>query len=295
MGGGTISGFNTLDASQRVINGALSSAPIWLAARSDSQAAYVLETSGTLAWINTSTTAGPDTLAETAINVPGANIMTYDPNLLRLYIPGTQEVAIVDISQSPPAYLAGGPIPTCLGTQTSSCIPTVTPGSRSAGDPCQSTSAQALTVVAVAALPDGSRAYVGAYYTDTNGNICPQMTVINATNNTIETPSIPIPGFPDATNPTLPGGTKNPYYVPNCGNTRDMVGPLGSGFRFMMGAAGDSTRVYLSSCDGGMVNIINTQTNAYLVNITAPIGIRQIIPPAPQNPPMNPIFLIAGP
>ena len=61
------------------------------------------KTSGTLAWINTSTTAGPDTLAETAINVPGANIMTYDPNLLRLYIPGSQEVAIVDISQSPPS------------------------------------------------------------------------------------------------------------------------------------------------------------------------------------------------
>ncbi|MGB7150840.1 MAG: hypothetical protein WBD45_16895, partial [Terriglobales bacterium] len=241
------------------------------------------------AWINASTTAGPDTLAETAINVPGANVMTYDPNLLRLYIPGAQEVAIVDISQSPPAYLAGGPFPTCLGTQTSSCIPTVPPASRGAGDPCLSTTAQALTIVAVAALPDGSRAYVGAYYTDSNDNICPQVTVINATNNMIETPSIPIPGFPDATNPA------SLYYVPDCTNTRDMVGPLGSGFRFMMGAGGDSTRTYLSSCDGGLVDIINTQTDAYLVNITAPIGIRQIIPPALQNPPMNPVFLIAGP
>ncbi len=287
-GFGTISGFNTLDASARVINGALSGKPIWLAARSDSQAAYVLENNGILAWINASTTAGPDTLAETAINVPGANIMTYDPNLLRLYIPGAQEIAIVDISQSPPAYLAGGPFPVCQGTQTS-CIPTVAPASRSAGDPCQSTLAQNLTIVAVAALPDGSRAYVGAYYTDSNDNICPQVTVINATNNTIETPSIPIPGFPDATNPA------SLYYVPNCGNTRDMVGPLGSGFRFMMGAGGDSTRTYLSSCDGGLVDIINTSTEAYLVNITAPIGIRQIIPPAVQNPPMNPVYLIAGP
>lgn len=287
--GAPISGFNTVDASPRTINGALSNPPIWLAARSDSQAAYVLENNGTLAWINASTTAGPDTLAETAINVPGANVMTYDPNLLRLYIPGAQEVAIVDISQSPPAYLAGGPFPTCLGTQTSSCIPTVPPASRGAGDPCLSTTAQALTIVAVAALPDGSRAYVGAYYTDSNDNICPQVTVINATNNTIETPSIPIPGFPDATNPA------SLYYVPDCTNTRDMVGPLGSGFRFMMGAGGDSTRTYLSSCDGGLVDIINTQTDAYLVNITAPIGIRQIIPPALQNPPMNPVFLIAGP
>ncbi|MGB7152446.1 MAG: hypothetical protein WBD45_25025, partial [Terriglobales bacterium] len=59
--GAPISGFNTVDASPRTINGALSNPPIWLAARSDSQAAYVLENNGTLAWINTSTTAGPDT------------------------------------------------------------------------------------------------------------------------------------------------------------------------------------------------------------------------------------------
>jgi hypothetical protein len=279
---GTVSGFNTVDQSTRVIcvntvcpvppatTLPLSSPPIWLAARSDSQAAYVLETSGTLAWINTSTTAGPDTLAETAINVPGANIMTYDPNLLRLYIPGEQEVAIVDISQSPPAYLARGPLP----------ITAVSPTLRSAGDPCFATTAQTLSVVAVAALPDGSRAYVGAYYTDANDNICPQVTVINATNNTIETPSIPIPGFPDATNPS------SQYYVPACATTR---------FRFMMAAGGDSTRVYFSSCDGGLVDIINTSTDAYLVNITAPIGIRPLIPPASQNPPMNPVFLIAGP
>jgi hypothetical protein len=279
-GFGTISGFNTVGASARVINGALTNKPIWLAARSDSQAVYVLEeTTGRLAWINTSTTAGPDTLAETAINVPGANIMTYDPNLLRLYIPGAQEVAIVDISQSPPVYLAGGPLP----------ITAVSPSLRSAGDPCQLTSIGTLSVVGVAALPDGSRAYVGAYYTDSNDNICPQVTVINATNNAIETPSIPIPGFPDATNPV------SIYYVPNCGNTRDVVGPLGSGFRFMMAAGGDSTRAYMSSCDGGLVDIINTSTEAYLVSITAPIGIRQIIPPAVQNPPMNPVFLIAGP
>jgi hypothetical protein len=280
-GFGTISGFNTADESPRPINGTLTppNRPIWLAVRSDSQAAYVLESNGTLAWINASTTAGPDTLAETAINVPGANLMTYDPNLLRLYIPGGQEVAIVDISQSPPVYLAGGPL----------TISAVSPSMRSVGDPCKLTSIGTLTVVAVAALPDGSRAYVGAYYTDSNDNICPQATVIDATNNTIETPSIPIPGFPDATNPA------SLYYVPDCANTRDVVGPLGSGFRFMMGAGGDSTRAYLSSCDGGLVDIINTATDAYLVNITAPIGIRQIIPPALQNPPMNPIFLIAGP
>jgi hypothetical protein len=349
-GFGTISGFNTLDESPRVINGALSNKPVWLAARSDSQAVYVLEeTSGTLAWINTSTTAGPDTLAETTINVPNANIMTYDPNLLRLYIPGGQEVAIVDISQSPPQLIVMIPIPSF----TLLNLPSVP-----------------ATATAAAALPDGSRAYVSSYavlpsqlnvtsisgdgtnanyaYTLTAGhdltagvgvtvagtqqsgfdgtfivgaivsgtatcpgecfqvpnttalssttvsasgagsNIFPQVTVVNATSNTVTTTAA-IPGFPDATNPA------SLYYVPDCANTRDAVGPLGSGFRFMMGAGGDSTRAYLSSCDGGLVDIINTSTDAYLVNITAPIGVRPLIPPALQNPPMNPVFLIAGP
>ncbi|HSZ64398.1 MAG TPA: hypothetical protein VK828_21545 [Terriglobales bacterium] len=352
-GSGTISGFNTVGESPRLINGNLSNPPIWLAARSDSQAVYALEgTTGTLAWINTSTTAGPDTLAETGISVPGANLMTYDPNLLRLYIPGGQEAAIVDISQSPPQLIATIPIPSFTLLNLPS-VPAIASGA--------------------AALPDGSRAYVSSYavlpsqlnvtsvsgdgtnatyaYTLTAGhdltagasvtvagtqqsgfdgtfivgaivsgtaicpgacfqvpnttalsstpvsalgtgsNIFPQVTVVNATSNTVAT-TVAIPGFPDATNPTYANGV---YYVPNCANTRDTVGPLGSGFRFMMAAGGDSTRTYLSSCDGGLVDIINTSTDAYLVNITAPIGIRQIIPPALQNPPMNPIFLIAGP
>jgi hypothetical protein len=275
--------------------------------------------------------------------------MTYDPNLLRLYIPGGQEVAIVDISQSPPQLIVMIPIPSFTLLNLPSAPATAT---------------------AAAALPDGSRAYVSSYavlpsqlnvtsisgdgtnanyaYTLTAGhdltagvsvtvtgtqqsgfdgtfivgaivsgtaacpgecfqvpnttalsstvvsatgagsNIFPQVTVVNATANTVTTTAA-IPGFPDATNPA------SLYYVPDCANTRDAVGPLGSGFRFMMGAGGDSTRAYLSSCDGGLVDIINTSTDAYLVNITAPIGVRPLIPPALQNPPMNPVFLIAGP
>ncbi len=290
----SISAFNTVDQSARGIVGpsgsaaVLSSPPIWLSARSDSQAAYVLETNGTLAWLNIASTSGPDTLTETPISVPGANIMTYDPNLLRLYIPGGQQVAIVDISQSPPQYLGGGPIPTCQASPAAAplCIPTALPSSRGASDPCSLTSAQTLTVVAVAALPDGSAAYVGAYYDDANDNICPQVTVIDTTSNTIETPSIAIPGFPDATIPILAGGAANPYYVPVCATTR---------FRFMMAAGGDSSRAYLSSCDGGMVNIIDTSTESYLVNLQAPVGVRPPISPSQLNPPQNPVFLIAGP
>ncbi|MGO9863037.1 MAG: YncE family protein [Terriglobales bacterium] len=298
---GTISAFNTNPSDRlptpRPISGALTSAPIWLVPRTDSQRVYVLEqTSGILASIDTTSTAGPDILTESAINVPNASIMTYDPNLNRLYIPGGQQLAIVDVSQTPPQYLAGGaPIPTCdLVPTSANCIPTASPSSRGASDPCSLTSAQALTVVAVAALPDGSRAYVEAYYEDSSNNICPQVTVIDATSNLAETPSIAIPGFPDATIQTLPGGLPNPYYVPACVSPVPPA-PYRATFRFMMAAGGDSSRAYLSSCDAGNVNIIETANETYIENLPAPISASPPIPPNSYNPPQNPVFLFAGP
>jgi hypothetical protein len=347
LGDGTVSGFNTLDRSSRGINGSLSSPPIWLTARNDSQRVYVLEqTTGTLASIDTSSTSGPDTLSESTIEVPGATIMVYDSNLNRLYIPGGPEVAMVDVSQSPPQYLAGGPI-------------TITPvlgSARAQGDLCSAFNPTGVTAVAATALPDGSRAYVGSYssfevgvkishamlnndgvhttYSYTllspgapdllpgmvvtiagvistgsspsafNGtfqvisvgggtfqvantpagndiytsggagaasNICPQVTVINAVSKSVKS-SIAIPGVP-----TFNGV---------CASTR---------FRFMMAAGGDSTRAYLSTCDGGNVNIINTSNDTYIENLPAPVGTRAPIPPSLLNPPQNPVFLIAGP
>lgn len=290
---GTISAFNTNPTDRlptpRPISGGLTAAPIWLVPRADSQRVYVLEQgSGVLASIDTTSTAGPDILTESAINVPNASIMTYDPNLNRLYIPGGQQLAIVDVSQTPPQYLAGGaPIPTCdLAPTSANCIPTASPSTRGASDPCSLTGAQTLTVVAVAALPDGSRAFVGAYYEDSSNNICPQVTVIDATSDMVEAPSIAIPGFPDAKNQTLPGGLPNPYYVPVCATTR---------FRFMMAAGGDSSRAYLSSCDAGNVNIIDTANDTYIENLPAPISASPPIPPSSYNPPQNPVFLFAGP
>ncbi len=116
QGDGTISAFNTVDRSARTITGSLTYPPIWLVARTDSQRVYVLEQTtdnlgGTLAWIDTTSTAGPDLLTETAISVPSATTMVYDSNLNRLYIPGGPQMAIVDISQSAPQLLKTISIP----------------------------------------------------------------------------------------------------------------------------------------------------------------------------------------
>jgi hypothetical protein len=342
QGDSSISNFNTIDRSPRNPSPiALSSSPLWLVARSDSQRVFVLESNGTLAVLDTTSNAGPDTVTETAISVPGALSMLYDGHLNRLYIPGGNQLAVVDAAQSVPQLLKSVPIPQ---------IPGVPPVNASA--------------VAVAALPDGSRAYVASVsapqpsqvsisavqgdgttatytYTLTGGhdvtpgmtiavsgidtptgfdgtftitgvsgtacdqqvctfraanatvaaqtsvagvgsstidNLFPQVTVINTSGNTLKT-TVGIPGFPDA---TVPG---SPYFVLVCTTAR---------FRFNMAAGGDSSRVYLASCDGGNVNFIDTANDTYLLHLPAPASGR---PPVNGNqpPPQNPVFMIAGP
>jgi hypothetical protein len=260
----SINAFNTnntdLTLSARGITGSLISPPIWLAARSDSQAVYALEANGTLAYISIASTTGPDVLTESAITVPGAVKIVYDGNLNRLYIPGGSLVAIVDASQSVPATLATIPI---TGVPSSS---------RSTSDPCAGTTVTTLNTIDVAALPDGSRAYAGTYYETAIAGvnyICPQVTVIDTTGNSIEK-AIAIPGFT--------------AYEPFCANTR---------FRLTMAAGGDSTRAYLASCDGGMVNIIDTSDDNYIESQPVPASTRT--GSGGQNLPQNPVFLLAGP
>ena len=253
----SISGFNTVGLSSRTVTGSFN-APLWVTARSDSQRVYVLNTNGVVSTIDTTSTAGPDDVIDASVSAPSAAYMLYDGNKNRLYIPGGTQLTILDVSQSTPQILTGGPI----------AIPTVAPSSRVASDPCSLTSTQKLTVAAVAALPDGSRAYVGAYYEDTVGNFCPQVTVIDVASNTIKS-KFAVPGFP--------------AYDAFCSTTR---------FRVTMAAGGDSSRVYLASCDGGMVNIIDTTSDTYILNLTAPVGVR---PGGQQNLPQNPVFLFAGP
>jgi DNA-binding beta-propeller fold protein YncE len=275
-GDNTVDGFNTQGPSQRTLTGTFN-APLWIAARGDSQRVYVLNGNGAISTIDTSTTGGPDTVIDASINVPGASYLWYDVILNRLYVPYSGGLKVADVSQSTPSTLADIP------------ITAVSPTSRSATDPCFATTTGTLHVIAATSLPDGTRAYVGSYYIDSADNVCPQVTVINATNFTVKT-VIPIPGFPNAANPANPT-----YYVPTCATTRDQVGPMGNGFRIMMAAGGDSTRTYLSTCDGGNVNIIQTATDTYYFNLPAPYSARPPLTGASENPPQNPVFMIAGP
>ncbi len=129
----------------------------------------------------------------------------------------------------------------------------------------------------------------------TGSNVFPQVTVVWTNSNTIKTTAA-LPGFPDATNQVYLQGL---FYVPVCASTRDDVeppgGPKGSGFRFNMAPGGDSTRAYLSTCDGGVVDIIDTSTDTYILNQAEPASTRPPIASETQNPSQNPVFLLAGP
>jgi DNA-binding beta-propeller fold protein YncE len=270
----SISAFNTIDRSPRLFDSTLFpnpfSSPHWVVARSDNQRVYVLNGDGSLITLDTTSSAGTTDQVIARLANAGAGIyMLYDGHLNRIYVPSGSQVAIVDVSQDPPALLGNGgnPLP----------IDTFPRENRDAQDVCfgaHDLNPPAVTAVAVAALPDGSRAYVGSYYVDGAGNICPQVTAINTSSNTVKT-AASVPGFPGFA----------PFSPPVCASTR---------FRFMMAAGGDSSRVYLSSCDAGNVNIINTATDTYLLNLPAPASARAPIV-GNQPPPQNPVFLIAGP
>ena len=332
QGDSTISNFNTIDRSPR--NNppiALSAAPLWLVARSDSQRVYVLEgdSNGTVATLDTTATAGPDSVIDSSISAPGASYMVYDGLKNRVYIPANDpqsggELVVVDVSQSIPQVLARVPLPapgvavaalpdgsrayaasngpsqtTTIGTISSVQANTPTPGTATyTFDPNSVIGpfpqlGMSLTISSGANDGfDGTFIVTGASSTtfqvanttssDSNiartaigTNFLPQVTVINTSGNSVKT-TITMPAVPAA----------GPYEAPACATTS---------FRFSMAAGGDSSRIYVASCDAGNVNIIRTSDDTYLLNIPAPPSARPPIPPSTQPPPQNPVFLIAGP
>jgi len=262
----SLTGINTLDRSPRPLanGGGAFQSPLWITVRSDNQRVYVLNGNGSLVTIDTTAGAGTsDAVTATLPGVGTGRLMVYDSLKNRIYIPSASQLAVVDVSQDPPRLMSVVP------------ITTVDPSSRGSSDPCQLTATAPLNVVAAAALPDGSRLYAAGFYTDAAGNVCPQVTSINASD------------FSVKTNAAVPGvSSLPPFSAPICSTTP---------FRMTMAAGGDSSRVYLASCDAGNVNIIRTSDDSYLLSVPAPASSRAPIPPSTQPPPQSPVFLIAGP
>jgi YVTN family beta-propeller protein len=145
---------------------------VWAVARSDNGRAYVLDTTGKISDIDTTSDAVINSVSAGA----GANFMAYDKALNRLFVtnPGAATLTIFDASIDPPAPRA--PI-------------TITPATSS---PCTT----AVVPTSVTVLGDGSRAYVASYQLDA-ATVCTQVSVIDTGTGTV-TKTIPLSQSTDA-------------------------------------------------------------------------------------------------
>jgi len=259
-GVGWVVSINSLDKS---LNEAITglSAPLWVATRSDSQRAYVLNSgSGTVSTVDTFS----DTVLSSVAVGTGANFMLYDPRLNRLYVtnPTTGRVSILDASTDPPGSLIGAPL----------AIPEYSP--QTSSDPQNPCQGAAVVPTSVTALPDGTRAYVASYQlTGDGGQICTQLSVINTTNNAVTSQTglvfaVPPSGALTTAVPVAPDET-------GCSSARPAASAIApfitnAGFRLSVASSADSSKVYVANCDAGSTAIIPSSSAAQIANVPSP-------------------------
>jgi YVTN family beta-propeller protein len=232
-GGGSVTSINPVD---RSINPPIANAnwvsPVSVVARSDSNRVYVLDQgSGMVSAIDT---ASATVVNSVSVGV-GANFMIYDPTRNRLYVsnPAKNTVTYLDASSVTDALSAV-------------VIDVVNP-------------------ISVAALPDGSRAYVSSASVS-GGNVTSRVTVINALDGSVKA-TIPVTTVARvcASNPS----------------------------ELSIAASADSSRVYVGNCDAGNVAIIQTLNDTLLLQMPAPLSAS--FSPGGTPLPQNPVFVVAGP
>src|SRR5450755_309021 len=289
---GSVMSINTIDNS---VNSPLAppagsswNAPTWIVARSDNARVYVLDQgTGTVAAIDTAS----DAIVGAASVGAGANYMLYDRTRNRLYVtnPVAHTLTILDASTRPSTNPPTDPL-TVLSNFNFAAASAPCPGG--------------CVPVSVAALPDGSRAYVASYQITPNACTNPAqappciaswLTVINASSNTVsKTISLGVVN-PNAAVSVPPTFQPDTPVLPGCAAPR---------FRVFAAASADSSRVYVSYCDAGATASVSTQPNTspgtqtpgdYLVNeLVAPAS---ALPPGSsgQPPPQTPVFVLAAP
>ncbi|MGA7379126.1 MAG: YncE family protein [Candidatus Sulfotelmatobacter sp.] len=308
QGSNTVSSLNPIDLTPNTVTGFTGVNPIWLVARGDSQKVYVLtEGDGQLVTID----VGSDTVTSSLPVGVGANFMFLDPTLNRLYVtnPITQTVYVF----SDTGGLSGGvvsDVPSLLGTISFASGSTACPGG--------------CLPVSVTALLDGSRFYVANYETSTacpagsgvtGACVIPRLTVVNANTLSLMYPSAPTLTLLVGPPPCTPSATTScqtnwpfvagQYAVPPIASCATaplypaLYSPTTTRFRVFTAASEDSTRVYVSVCDAGVIAVINTTDSN--TNSSNPVPADSVVTDIPAAPEansatalQNPIFLLMG-
>ncbi|MGA8270978.1 MAG: YncE family protein [Candidatus Sulfotelmatobacter sp.] len=266
QGNNTVSSLNPVDLSPNLVTGFTGVTPVWVVARDDSQKVYVLSQGDGQLWtIDVAT----DTVTSSLPVGAGANFIFYDPTLNRLFVtnPVTQTVYVF----SDTGGLSGGivsDVPLQLAAISFTSGSTPCPGG--------------CIPVSVTALLDGTRFYVASYQTATTcpdlnvtgACVIPYVTVFDANSLAVQYPSAPtltlLLGPPGCTvSSTNSCASSWPFVtgqyavapVASCAATPlypALYSPSAARFRVFTVASEDSTRVYVSSCDSGIIAVVNT-------------------------------------
>ncbi len=280
QGNNTIASLYTVDMTPTTTTGTVAgfsgTSPVWVTARGDGQQVYVLSQGDGQLWtINAAT----DTVIGSVSVGVGANYVLYDPNLNRLYVtnPNNSTTYIFSVAGSLPLLLNSIVLGSGATGNYPSCV-----------NPCPTS---------VAALPDGTEAYIASYQlvpasevqapppppnpvcTDPNFTtptsptsapacyVAASVTVLDALSmamtsqiSALTAPSGEMAVAAEVAN-CLPSasGLYTPGLVPV--TPTPSSGPISrfaTRFRVSAVASADSTRVYVSVCDAGSVAIINT-------------------------------------
>jgi YVTN family beta-propeller protein len=236
VGGGSVTSINPVD---RSVNPPIANAtwisPVSVVARSDSSRVYVLDQGrGMVTPIDTASDSvpqcGPNPCGA-SVGV-GANFMLYDPTRNRLYVSNPLTNKVTDLDASSDALSAV-------------VIDVANP-------------------ISVAALPDGSRAYISSASVS-GGKVTSRVTVIDASD----------------------GGVRRTIALTSvaqvCASNPSELSIV---------AAADSSRVYVGNCDAGNVAVVQTLNDGLLLQVPAPQSATfKDGTPLPQNP----VFVVAGP
>jgi hypothetical protein len=302
--------------------------PVWAVARADAKRVFFLtEGDGTLYTINTATNT---IISALPVGGPGANYVVYDSNLNRLYVTNPAASSIFVFAAT------GGtndtPVPLPAGTTTGGQIVIPAPSV------CTPGACSAVAPVSIAVLPDGSRFYVASYATtpvgtcpDANvtpgtaatgatiGCIIPQVSVYYASSLTAKpvassANSLLAPSLSLLTNSLLTTGAGGvPLFAASqyavapasyCSISNVPYTPSAPRFRMSAAPAADSTHVYVSLCDGGVVadivttsSSINTGNNTpdiLKTDLAVPYSVGSPLKATGEPPLQNPSFLLTG-
>lgn len=255
QGDGTVSVIDT--ATDTVLHTiTVGASPVWALFSPDGLELYVLnQGTGTVSVIDTSSDAVVTTL--TVGSSP--THMFVDTQLNRLYVvdsASSNNLWIFDASVDPPK------LQTTL---------TVQPDPKAAVLPLPTS---------VTVLANGLKAYVASLQPNTPaaGQVTVWVTVINPTSNTVLSthsfPAVPAVCNPGSVPFTQTGGVRFPAFAASSSN---------------------SNRVYISSCDAGVIHVVKTSNDSPVTDIAMPVS--AFPPPTSTSPPppQQPVFVLPGP